>query len=380
MAEPLLQQTRLEGGGRVCALCVSEDHAIDACPNVQRCQEWLQRENARPSTSSVRRSLYDAGRKRTSSAAKPGGAYDHDQIRRFTDESEYFGYLGKDSLVGSYQLVTADTDAYWHKWMLNVYGPNNLTDGSFYFSAKNVTTAAKYNADAYPRPCYFVNLVSKDNIPSNNAALGFIADTDTVARKPLIQNISKSGATAASPRVRLASSTTVEAGILVMAPIFKNATTGNLQKGLTDQMYTIAFSAITCKVALQNALGVIALGDGVHVFLFDSDGAINTTFLAHYSAKPSPVFDNFTIAAPLTNIQMLSMINSDLVHREEFMFLERNWEVIVVAESGYINSQRTNFPVILIFIALIEPTVGLLLHATVMIMRLTCPHHSRDHV
>ncbi|KAJ3160505.1 hypothetical protein HK101_000910 [Irineochytrium annulatum] len=304
------------------------------------------------------------------------GTYNEPQLQRFSDESEYFGYLGKDSLVGAYQLVTADTQTFWHNWMLNTYGPNNLTDKSFYFS--------------------------KDTVPGNNAALGFIADTDTAARKPLIDFVRTTGSTAVSPRVRLASATTSASGIIVMAPIFKNATSGSLQKGLTDHMETIAYSAITCSQAMQNALGVIALGEGIHVFLFDTDGAVNTTFLAHYSVIPSPVFDNFTyvessfyfilraylyltapnttsISAPLTNVDVLSMIHSDLVFREHFMFLERNWELIIIAEKGFIDSERTNFPLILIVIALIEPTVGLLLHATVMIMRLACPQHVRDH-
>ncbi|KAJ3192164.1 hypothetical protein HK101_006944 [Irineochytrium annulatum] len=294
------------------------------------------------------------------------------------DEYGYFGYLGKDTLVGLYQLVTKDTLNYWQEWMFNSYGGNMGSTTNFTIFNK-YPNGTKY--PAVPDPyLYMVHMTSKDKLPGNWNALGFNGWSETAIRRPLIQKVATTGNVSVSPRVTLANSATPMSGILVMAGLYLNATTGSLQRGLTDVMPAISFSAVTCPQVVHNALVNTVVPAGVHAFLFDQDGASTSQFLAHYATTTHPIFDNFTLASVMTQDAILGSVSADLTHTADFTVLSRNWRVVIVAETGYINAHRTSFPNILIVIALIEPAIGLIIHGAVMIVRLnhetlpTSPH------
>ncbi|KAJ3190927.1 hypothetical protein HDU67_006062 [Dinochytrium kinnereticum] len=54
-------------------------------------------------------------------------------------------------------------------------------------------------------------------------------------------------------------------------------------------------------------------------------------------------------------------------------FYGRNWRLYVAAESGYFASQHTNFPIILLMIALVEPAFAILFHGAIAVVRRVFP-------
>ncbi|KAJ3192165.1 hypothetical protein HK101_006945 [Irineochytrium annulatum] len=255
------------------------------------------------------------------------------------DEYGYFGYLGKDTLVGLYQRVTKDTLNYWQDWMFNSYGGNMGSTTNFTIFNK-YPNGTKY--PAVPDPyLYMVHMTSKDKLPGNWNALGYNGWSDNVVRRPLIEKVAKTGNVSVSPRVTLANSAIPMSGILVMAGIFQNSTTGTLQRGWTDILSATSFSAVTCNHVIYDALVNNVVPSGVHAFLFDQDSGPTTQFLAHYATTTHPIFDNYRVTAGMTQEAILASVSADLVHTADFTLLSRNWRVVILAESGYINAQRT---------------------------------------
>ncbi|KAJ3097371.1 hypothetical protein HDU97_004910 [Phlyctochytrium planicorne] len=63
----------------------------------------------------------------------------------------------------------------------------------------------------------------------------------------------------------------------------------------------------------------------------------------------------------------------DAILQVDHNFYGRNWRVYVAADYGYYKSQHTNFPIILLVVALVEPVFAILFHSAIVIIRKIFP-------
>ncbi|KAJ3144873.1 hypothetical protein HK101_002580 [Irineochytrium annulatum] len=258
----------------------------------------------------------------------------------YLDPNGYFAMTGQTSATTIVQKVTPETRQYWERSMFETYGGNlgSKTNFTFWKLTANGTVVPD-DSDLI----YSFTFVTEDDLYVNN----HVAVTSRVI---LVTN--------SNP------------GVVVFVPIFVDLTQNPpvLTKKKTDHLEALAGGGMDTKAITSNTLSSLSIDPRIGVFLFDMDGDPGSTFLAHYSSVPDPVYDNVTFMLGQSIDYVMSQPN-DYIYTESFAVVGRRYQVVVMAKSGYINSQRTFFPFKILIISLVEPAFSVLFHLSMMILR-----------
>ncbi|KAJ1552265.1 hypothetical protein HK405_011998, partial [Cladochytrium tenue] len=273
------------------------------------------------------------------------GTITQSQWSALTYYGGYFSVISSNFLSFVYQHVTADTLASWRQFMLD-----HTKDSS---GAEVIDTTRT--------DFYYVSHIT--NMTQNKAVLGYMASTDEQHRRPLIETVATSGAPACSNRLTLATSNVAQSAVIVLAPIFRNESSGALTKTRTGSMVAAAGVGLPVQDVLTTALSLYYVNPNIDIFLLD-EGANSTgsQYLGHYSPTYNATLDLYNNFMNFTESDVLAL-PYDYRYIADISPLDRPWRVVVLGRPGYANGVRTDFPLRLLFISLTEPAFAIAFHA-----------------
>ncbi|KAJ3103055.1 hypothetical protein HDU97_010411 [Phlyctochytrium planicorne] len=248
-----------------------------------------------------------------------GGSYLFNEAwQNFTNTQEFFTLLSKNIAVGLYQGILPEERAAWEDRYFKTYGPNLGSNSTFTIYTKLANgTKVKENPNA---EIFATSMMSNIQNPSNLAAIGYNIYSEKLQRGPAIDKMKASGSYAVTGRTQLTRSVTPAAGVVIMTPIFMNTTTKAITRNKTDRLFAIAFTSFETQEVLKVAMQSYTISDYIDVFLFDTDGYENNTFLAHYSNQDVQQYDNYTLAVNLAEKNVLDA-PYDVMYTEEIYTL-----------------------------------------------------------
>ncbi|KAJ3329437.1 hypothetical protein HDU76_007903 [Blyttiomyces sp. JEL0837] len=222
---------------------------------------------------------------------------------RFTNSTQYFSYFSANSIVLSRYTEAGEDEKTIKDYLLSNYGPNLGSDDTFNFYATYPNNTQFISKD---KPFYFVNVfATKPLRATQKAAYGYDAWADPIYRRPNLQYINATGNVGVTSRLALSTFAAPTSAVLFMAPIFvdsetsviANSSTLSLSKTKTSRIYGAVFSSILGSDILVSALGKLRnISSQLHVFLFDTDGDVNNTYLGHYNVNTHPDVGEYSLS------------------------------------------------------------------------------------
>ncbi|KAJ3114957.1 hypothetical protein HDU96_001398 [Phlyctochytrium bullatum] len=280
----------------------------------------------------------------------------------YTNSKEYFTYLNRGVILGLYRNITAANRAWWEEELGKAYGPtmgSNTTLGIY-----NRTSSGNVR-DSLAQQLFVTVLIS--DVEANRVSLGFNA-YGAADRRRCIDAMLRTGVPCTTERMQLARSASLTPGVVTMAPLFSLPGGAAMSRERTGELAAVAFTSCECRQVVANGMAGLTFPDWADFFLWDMDGAANQSFLAHYSRSTHEVYDNYTLAMYLTESAVRSSAGFEFVQSRDFNLTNRNWRMQVAARPGYVNAYRSQFPIKLFFIALIDPMFSLVFHLTIMVL------------
>ncbi|KAI9337419.1 hypothetical protein DFJ73DRAFT_849334 [Zopfochytrium polystomum] len=298
------------------------------------------------------------------------GPLSSQQFRTFTDSSGYFSTIASGFSVGMYQHATSATVGFWREYMFSQLGGNFGSNSSFSFFDKNGTASyPNNNRDDF----FFLHHMEKEDTPTVKTSLGYIADSDPVVRRPLIQQLRLTGQPTMTGRMTLVTST-LPTSVLIAAPIFRVSNGSAFTNVRSDDMDAFAWVGADVATMMGLSLPSLELDELIHVFVFDASAENpEESILGHFSNGVWPQVDWQLPYFNLTEV-VVSAMPHDFITKYDVTLLDRTWRIVAIAKDGYVLGAQTKFPITVLIVALIEPAFSVIFHVSIFIVHRLWPH------